>query len=137
MMKKIMALIVLLVIAVACATPQKAPVQVIEEPVDTVYDEMEAPVVENADEPVTGQVHQIDIANFAFSEKVITVKRGDSITWTNKDGAPHTATEVGRSWDTGRLAKGESKTRRFDKTGTFEYFCEVHPSMKATVIVTP
>lgn len=132
MIKKILALLVLLAVAVACATPQKAPVQQIEEEPETVYDEIEA-----SEEPVTGKLHQVDMEGFAFSKKVISIKRGDSVVWVNKDGAPHTATSVDRSWDTGRLAKGESKTLRFDKPGTYEYFCEVHPSMKATVIVTP
>lgn len=78
----------------------------------------------------------IAIQNFAFSPATITLKAGDSITWTNQDAAPHTATADDGSFDTGSLANGQSKSITFSKPGTFTYHCSVHPNMKATIVVT-
>jgi plastocyanin len=77
----------------------------------------------------------VTIQNFAFSPATITIKKGQSITWTNEDSAGHSATADDNSWDTGFLPQGQSKTLAFNKVGTFTYHCSVHPNMKATVTV--
>ncbi len=77
----------------------------------------------------------VAIKNFAYSPATITVKAGQSITWTNQDSAGHSATADDNSWDTGVLPQGQSKALQFNKKGTFTYHCSVHPDMKATVIV--
>jgi plastocyanin len=79
---------------------------------------------------------QVDIVNFAYNPDPLTISVGQSVTWTNRDAAPHTAT--GRDRDalqSGTLKQGESYTATFDTPGTYEYFCEFHPNMKGTVIV--
>jgi hypothetical protein len=63
------------------------------------------------------------------------VNVGDTITWTNQDTAPHTATASDGSFDTGNLSKGKSGSITFSKAGTFAYICSIHPSMKGTVTV--
>ena len=77
----------------------------------------------------------VTIQNFAFSPATITVKAGDSVTWTNEDSIGHSATADDNSFDTGVLSKGQSKAITFSKAGTFTYHCSVHPDMKAKVIV--
>lgn len=77
----------------------------------------------------------VTIQNFAFSPATITVKAGDSVTWTNQDSAGHSATADDNSFDTGVLPQGQSKSVTFSKAGTYTYHCSVHPNMKATVIV--
>ncbi|MEA2448645.1 MAG: hypothetical protein QOG63_577, partial [Thermoleophilaceae bacterium] len=77
----------------------------------------------------------VTIQNFAFSPATINVNQGDTITWTNRDSAPHTATGSGGSFNTGTLQEGDSGSATFSKAGTFSYFCSVHPSMKGTVVV--
>lgn len=77
----------------------------------------------------------VTIQNFSFSPSTITIHPGDSITWTNMDSAPHSATADDGSFDTGVLQKGQSKTLKFSSMGTFTYHCSVHPSMKAKVVV--
>lgn len=85
-------------------------------------------------------VDHVQIADFAYVPPAITVPAGTTITFTNKDSAPHTATSGtsptpdGR-FDTGTLKKGESKTVKVTKPGTFAYYCAIHPFMKATVTV--
>ena len=83
--------------------------------------------------PVTGT--NITIQNFKYSPETITIKSGSSITWTNQDRVGHSATADDNSFDTGVLDQGQSKTITFSKPGTYAYHCNVHPMMKATVIV--
>lgn len=80
----------------------------------------------------------VSIQNFAFVPDTVTIKVGQSITWTNKDSAPHTATELNSGFDSGTInASGGTFTRTFGAAGTFTYHCLVHPMMKnAVVIVT-
>jgi len=77
----------------------------------------------------------VTIQNYAFSPATITIKAGDSVTWTNQDSVGHSATADDTSWDTGILPQGQSKAIAFSKPGTYTYHCSVHPMMKGTVIV--
>lgn len=77
----------------------------------------------------------IEIKNFAFSPKTITIKKGTKVTFTNQDSVGHTATADDGGFDTGLLAKGESGSVTFDEAGTYSYHCTPHPNMKATIVV--
>lgn len=97
-----------------------------------------------AAQPTTAPAEAVDevaITDFVFTPAAITVAAGTTVTFTNEDAAPHTATS-GASlnadgvFDTGTLKKGQSKSVKLTKTGTFAYYCELHPFMKAKVIVT-
>lgn len=79
----------------------------------------------------------VEIKDFAHNPKTLTVKVGDTVTWTNKDVAGHSATADDGSFDTGVIAQGESGSVTFDTAGTFTYHCTPHPNMKATVVVEP
>jgi quinohemoprotein ethanol dehydrogenase len=64
------------------------------------------------------------------------VKAGTAVTFTNVGDVPHTATAYQQgNWDTGALAKGETKTITFDKPGNYFYICTPHPWMYGQVIV--
>jgi plastocyanin len=77
----------------------------------------------------------VTIKNFKFSPASSSVHTGDTITWTNQDQAPHTATANDGSFDTGTINQGKSGSHTFSKAGTFSYICSIHPSMKGTVTV--
>jgi plastocyanin len=80
----------------------------------------------------------VTIQDFAFSPSAITVKKGATVTWTNKDSAAHTVTETD-SQDgpkSGDLESGKSYSFTFNTVGTFHYHCSIHPSMTGTVTVT-
>ena len=77
----------------------------------------------------------VNISNFTFNPKSVTIEKGGTITWTNNDSAAHTATGDDGEFDSGELDQGKKYTKTFDKTGTFKYHCEIHPSMTATVEV--
>lgn len=80
--------------------------------------------------PVT---HQVEIRKFKFFPERVEAKPGDTINWTNLDIAPHTATANDKSWDTGTLKKGESKSLLVTKDMRPDYFCRFHPHMKAGI----
>lgn len=77
----------------------------------------------------------VTIAGNAFSPASITVKVGDSVTWTNNDSLSHTVTADDNSFASSDLANGATFSFTFTKAGTFPYHCSIHPSMTATVVV--
>ena len=80
--------------------------------------------------------HNITIKNFAFSPSSISIKKGDTVIWTNKDSAPHTATGNSGGPDSPTLSLDQTYSFTFNDVGTLSYFCKFHPSMKGTVIVS-
>ncbi len=79
--------------------------------------------------------HAVEIKGFGFSPASLKVAAGDTITFTNRDAAPHTATAKGGAFDTGTLKKGQSASVTVSKKGKINYFCRIHPRMKATLSV--
>lgn len=77
--------------------------------------------------------HAVTIEGFAFSPADLNVAVGDTITFTNNDGAPHTATALDGSFDTGRLNRGESAEITITSAGSHAYKCNFHPSMTGTI----
>jgi plastocyanin len=76
------------------------------------------------------------IQDFRFEPAHITIKRGTKVRWINKDSTAHTATANNpRSFDSGRLGKGQSYTHTFKSAGKQRYHCEIHPDMRASVVV--
>jgi plastocyanin len=82
----------------------------------------------------TGAV-AVDIKDFAFNPPMLEIAAGTTVTWTNSDTAPHTATQDGGGFQSGRLDTGQSFSFSFDTPGTYEYHCEFHPNMHGTVVV--
>ncbi len=78
----------------------------------------------------------VDIRDFAFNPNPVEITAGGSVTWTNQDAVPHTATGVDRAvLQSGTIQPGASFTQVFDTPGTFDYFCEFHGNMKGQIIV--
>ncbi|HVA90799.1 MAG TPA: cupredoxin family copper-binding protein [Chloroflexota bacterium] len=79
---------------------------------------------------------QVTIQNFAFSPQMITITPGTTVTWTQKDSAPHTVTSDTGAWTASApLSTGQTFSHTFTKMGTYPYHCSVHPNMIASVIV--
>lgn len=76
-----------------------------------------------------------DIRDFVYQPSTIQLRTGGTVTWTNVDSVPHSATARSGGWDSGLLQKGQSWTRTFETAGEFYYYCSVHPSMYGKVIV--
>ena len=78
--------------------------------------------------------HETAIRGFAF-EGTITIAVGTEVVWTNRDGAGHTVSAREGVFDSGALGEGESFSFTFDGAGSYEFYCQIHPSMTGTVVV--
>jgi plastocyanin len=72
----------------------------------------------------------------SFSPNPVEVKVGETVTWINDDSGRHTVTSKDGVFDSGIMGKGQSFSFTFDKAGEYQYFCEPHPNMVGTVVVT-
>lgn len=78
----------------------------------------------------------VAIKNFDYLPSELTVKQNTTVTWTNDDAAPHTATASDGSFDTDTImGPGKTGSVTLDKPGTFTYVCSFHAFMKGTVKV--
>lgn len=78
----------------------------------------------------------VHIRNFAFSPATLTIAAGTTVRFVNDDQEAHTATANDRSFDSGGLDTNDSWEHRFDARGTYHYFCQMHPYMHGTIVVT-
>jgi len=58
------------------------------------------------------------------------------VTWTNRDTATHTATADGGAFDTKEIRPGAKSTVTLSKAGTYEYHCDIHPTMHGSIVVS-
>jgi plastocyanin len=72
----------------------------------------------------------------SFSPNPVEVKVGETVTWINDDSGRHTVTLKDGVFDSGMMGKGQSSSFTFDTAGEYPYFCEPHPNMVGTVVVT-
>ncbi|MCP4631704.1 MAG: T9SS type A sorting domain-containing protein [candidate division Zixibacteria bacterium] len=79
----------------------------------------------------------VDIVDFSFNPRTVTVAEGDNVIWTNQDQVGHTSTEDDGMWDSGLLSHGQTYSRQFMTAGTYNYHCTLHPNMTATIVVEP
>lgn len=89
----------------------------------------------------------VSIEDFAFAPATLTVKVGETVTWTNTGGSPHTVTSAGGDGPlrSALLKPGERFAHAFTEPGTYEYRCVPHSAqgkdgkwtgMVGTVVVT-
>ena len=83
---------------------------------------------------VRGATHVVNVGDGVFGPASLTVAVGDTVTWTNDDDSPHTATAAGQ-FDSGNLDPGQSFSFTFDEPGTYSYVCLYHDDMTATITV--
>jgi plastocyanin len=78
---------------------------------------------------------EVTIDNFTFTPERTTVKAGTTVTWINRDDIPHTVTSTTRLFKSRALDTDDKLSFTFTTPGTYEYFCSLHPHMKATIVV--
>ena len=81
-------------------------------------------------------VERIRIVDNRFRGGSITVERGTVVKWVNRGDNTHTSTSDTGVWNSDNLLPGESFRRRFRRTGTFAYHCNIHSDMTGTITVT-
>ena len=78
-----------------------------------------------------------------FNPSPINITIGNTIVWINGDVETHTVTSgfpdnnitKGKEFDSGNLNPNQTFEHTFDKAGTYNYFCIIHPSMTGVVNV--
>ena len=87
--------------------------------------------------PVLADDYRITQENRKFSEKKLTIKAGDTITFVNNDKVSHNIYSKSKinAFDIGVQHAGKSKSVTFVKIGKVKVRCAIHPKMKLTVIV--
>jgi plastocyanin len=83
----------------------------------------------------------VEIRVFSFKPSPIEVRRGETVTWSQRDNTMHTVTSGAPGSPDGRfrsdpLGEGETFSFTFESAGSFAYFCSIHDSMRGEVRVT-
>jgi plastocyanin len=81
------------------------------------------------------KTHTVIIEGMRFQPESLTVARGDTIVWINKDLFPHTAASEAGRFDSGIIQAEKSWTFTAKQKGEFAYTCTFHPTMKAVLYV--
>lgn len=96
----------------------------------------EAEVLE--DEAGVVETSEVNIEDSAYGPANIRVKKGTTVTWTNKDTIRHDIApdeENPNFQGSELLGQGESYSFTFNEVGTYNYHCTPHPFMKGSVEV--
>jgi plastocyanin len=90
----------------------------------------------------SGSGTNVSLKNIQFNPKDLTVKAGQTITFTNDESVPHDVhKESGPGGDfssgsDGGMQQGDTFKLKLDKPGTYKYVCHVHaPGMSGTITV--
>ena len=90
-----------------------------------------------AEEPAGGDT--VTMEQSRYSPQTLEVAAGTEVTFENLDAYAHTVTSAEDSdveFDSGELGPDQTFAQTFDEAGTFEYFCEIHPTMQAEIVVS-
>lgn len=85
-------------------------------------------------EVVVPKTKVVMISDFAFAPNVVTLNVGDSVLWKHDDVAAHDVVSAGL-FKSPFFERGGNFSFKFEKAGTYEYYCSIHPAMKGTVVV--
>jgi plastocyanin len=91
-----------------------------------------SPSVTASDQPPAAEVK---IDNFSFGPQTVTVPVGATVTWTNKDDIPHTVVSTDGLFNSKVRDTDEKFSYTFAKSGTYPYYCTIHPKMTGKVVV--
>jgi plastocyanin len=78
---------------------------------------------------------RIEIKDFMFEPRSLTITAGSTVTWANLDEEPHTVVSDTALFRSGALDTAGTFSFRFDKPGTYHFACSIHPQMVGTIVV--
>jgi plastocyanin len=78
----------------------------------------------------------VSMKNIQFSPKSLTLKVGQTVTWTNDDSVDHNVTASDGTFKSSNFGHGATFKWKATKAGTFKYTCTIHPGMDGTLTVT-
>jgi len=79
--------------------------------------------------------YTVVIEQMRFNPPALTVRRGDQVTWVNKDLFPHTASANSKVFDSHSIPPNASWTYVAGQPGNYPYLCVFHPTMGGTLTV--
>lgn len=77
----------------------------------------------------------VAIVGFTFAPAKASASAGRPLTFVNRDDSPHWIAVQGGPQKTPVLLRGQSGSITFDKPGTYQYICGLHPTMKGVIEV--
>ena len=85
--------------------------------------------------PASAADMEVKIDNFTFNPQTMTIKAGTTITWINEDDIPHTVAATTKAFKSKALDTDDKFSFTFTTPGSYDYFCSLHPHMKASIVV--
>jgi len=73
--------------------------------------------------------------NFTFSPAAAAVSAGSTVAWVNRDDIPHNIVSTDGTFRSPVLDTDGRYSHRFDRPGTYPYFCSLHPKMTGQIVV--
>ena len=91
------------------------------------------------DKQIPLEVANVTVSNSdtGFVPATMTIKKGTTVTWTNRDTMNHTVTGPTAGLASGNLLPTGTYTKTFNTVGSFDYNCSIHPTMQGTINVVP
>jgi plastocyanin len=78
----------------------------------------------------------VTIKDYLYKPGTVTVPRGTTVSFTNRDSTPHTATSKESGlFESGSIDTGKTGEVTLEESGTFAYYCLFHPFMKGVIVV--
>ncbi len=84
-----------------------------------------------------GAASNMSLAGFSPDNINLVLGVNNTVTWTNDDRSPHTASSMSGAFNSGNLNPGMSYTFTFTAPGTYAYSCAYHGWMHGSVVVKP
>ena len=81
----------------------------------------------------SASLDSIAVRDFEFSPTEVDAKAGDTVTWENEGEETHTV--KGDGFFSRAMNTGDTFEHKFDKKGSYDYVCTLHPQMRGTVVV--
>ena len=86
--------------------------------------------------PLVLAANHVGIDNFSFAPNPLVVNRGTPVTWINKDDVPHVIVSVPQTFPGSKVLDTDQKySYKFEKPGTYDYYCSIHPTMTGRIVV--
>jgi plastocyanin len=89
------------------------------------------------DAAFAASTHIVQMGNFNFTPRVLTITNGDTVTWMNNSGLPHDSTSSNGIWASPVFQAPTTYSRQFNTAGAFPYYCFTHRfnNQNGTIIV--
>ena len=79
--------------------------------------------------------HQVVIEGMKYRPAQLQIAAGDTVVFRNADPVPHTVTDRGGAFDSGRIESGATWTLSAAPAGEYTYYCTIHPRMTGALTV--